>query len=204
MSKKKSEFLGALGKYMEISKAVLNEVLGLGGSDDDLRRIITDKALRQEIAKLIVKGKKVEEGIFSVTVNYNQALAQMIKAGNYNWANDDITSEHFPIVGVGEKEYKLVYVHLDRSATTKEVLEEMNRRGLEPAKIEHLLFFGAKYPEEQRKFPIVELGSDWVHPLGRRLVAYLYVVVGERGLSLDWGDPDVQWGDYYRFLAVSK
>lgn len=204
MSKKKSEFLGALGKYMEISKAVLDEVLGLGGSDDDLRRIITDKALRQEIANLIVGEKNSEKNIFTVTVDYDQALAQMIKAGNYNWANDDITSDHFPTVGVGQEECKFVLVHLDKPVTTKEALEEIRRRGLLPAKIEHLLAFGAKYPEKQREFLIVELGSVWVDPRGRRRVACLAENVGERELGLSWSVPGGEWPGHCRFLAVSK
>jgi hypothetical protein len=54
MGKKKSEFLGALGKYFEISKAVLNAVLDQGGTDDDLARILSDAELRREIARLIV------------------------------------------------------------------------------------------------------------------------------------------------------
>jgi hypothetical protein len=54
MGKKKSEFLGALGKYFEISKAVVNTVLDQGGTDDDLARILSDAELRREIARLIV------------------------------------------------------------------------------------------------------------------------------------------------------
>ena len=33
---------------------------------------------------------------FMVTVDYSRDLASMIKAGNYDYANDDITAEHFP------------------------------------------------------------------------------------------------------------
>lgn len=54
MAKKSSEFLKALGRYFEISKAVLNAVLDQGGTDDDLARILSDAELRREIARLIV------------------------------------------------------------------------------------------------------------------------------------------------------
>lgn len=57
MGKKKSEFLASLGVLWEIWKALVNEVLDQGGSDDDLRRIQTDANLRRQIAGIIVGGR---------------------------------------------------------------------------------------------------------------------------------------------------
>src|SRR3989344_1099448 len=54
MAKKTSEFLSALGVQFEIWKALVQAVLGAGGTDEHLRRIITDKKLQAKLAELIV------------------------------------------------------------------------------------------------------------------------------------------------------
>jgi hypothetical protein len=60
MARPKSEFLSAMGVAWQIFQAIVNEVLSLGGKDDDLRRILKDGKLRREIASLIVR---VEEAL---------------------------------------------------------------------------------------------------------------------------------------------
>jgi len=142
--------------------------------------------------------------VFPVTVDYGKSLDEMIKAGGYDWTNDNITAERFPVKGEGAVERKLVFVHLDRDATTDEVLSEMKRRGLKPAAIEDLMAFGAKYPDEQREFPIIGLASSWVRAVGRRCFPYLDGDGGGRRLHLHW-DWDVnRWGRDCRFLALCE
>jgi cold shock CspA family protein len=58
MARPRSEFLKSLGKLFQIVKKVADQVLTLGGSDDDIARIDVDDELVDEIAKLLVaKGK---------------------------------------------------------------------------------------------------------------------------------------------------
>lgn len=52
--RQKSEFLSAFGTAMEIFRAITNAVLERGGSDDDIRRVLTSRKLADEIAGLIV------------------------------------------------------------------------------------------------------------------------------------------------------
>ena len=59
MARQKSGLLSAMGTAFEIVKAMVDEVLNLGGSDDDLRRILTEPKLRKKIAELIVKIKHI-------------------------------------------------------------------------------------------------------------------------------------------------
>jgi len=208
MAKPKSEFLKGAGKMWAIMQVIVNAVLEMGGSDEDLHRLLTDSGLVKKIAELIMSGKqKVEEKaseIYKVVVDYSATLAEMIKAGKYDWFNDDITDKHFPIQGTGKNEVELVLVHLNRNATTKEVLEHLNGQGLEPAKIEHLLAFGSTYPELQRQFPIIALGSVWVDSHGYRYYPSLYSFDSKRRLSLYWRGDGGHWGDACRFLAVRK
>ena len=90
---------------------------------------------------------------------------------------------------------------MDRDASTDEVLAEMDRRGLRPALYEELLGFAEKYPDEQRKYPIVALGSE-ADVGGRRRVAYLWDGGDGRSLNLGWIGSG--WNDDYRFLAARK
>ncbi len=65
-----------------------------------------------------------------------------------------------------------------------------------------LLALGAEYPDLQKEFPIVALGSVWRDLGGRRLVAYLAYWRSKRSLGLRWVGLD--WGGPCRFLAASK
>ena len=142
---------------------------------------------------------------YSVSIDYTMSLKEMIKAGNYNWKNDDITDAHFPITGEGTADVKLRLICLARTATTKEVEEHLTAMDLRSATLAELLAFGATYPDKQREFPIVALGSSWVGPGSNRGVPCLdRGSDGRRGLGLDWDAPGDEWGDYYGFLAVSK
>jgi hypothetical protein len=99
------------------------------------------------------------------------------------------------------REVAFEYVHMDRNASVDAVLAEMDRLGLRPALYEELLGFAAQYPDEQRKYPIVALGSE-TRVGGFRSVACLWGDGPGRSLGLRWVDGD--WHDYYRFLAVRK
>jgi hypothetical protein len=204
MAKPKSEFLKGAGKMWAIMQVIVNAVLEMGGSDEDLHRLLNDNSLVKQIAELIVSGKKAVAKTYNVMVDYSMSLADMIKAGKYDWSNDDITDKRFSFQGTGQHEVELVMVHLNRSATTREVRQYMDEQGLEPAKIEHLLAFGATYPEIQREFPIIALGSSFVPVHGDRIYPYLHCRGGGRMLSLRWNDDDRPWVESCRFLAVGK
>ena len=137
-----------------------------------------------------------------VIVDYGQTLEQMVGAGKYDWANLDITQEHFPVSGNGKAERTLELVHFNRVMTTDQALEELDKQDFRLATIEELLAFGATYPEIQREFPIVELGSAWRDQHGMRSVAYLHREGSRRTLHLYSIKSD--WYGSYRFLAVRK
>jgi hypothetical protein len=199
MSREKSEFLSSFGIAFQIFKAIADAVLGLGGTDQDLRRILTDKSLRERIAKIIVS--EVRQ-VFKVTVDYSKSLAEMIKAGHYGWVNDAIVADHFPVQGEGQNEVEVALFHFNRNISSDDAIAEMEKAGYRPARIEELLALGASQPELQKEFPIVALGSVWQDPDGDRDVPYLFCGDAKRGLDLRWFESD--WGVLYRFAAVRK
>lgn len=101
------------------------------------------------------------EGIFPTKVNYDLSMESLMAQGNYGWKNSDINSKHFQTARKGEATLNLEVVHLNQQLASEEVIAELKKRGLRPAEIHELLFFGAQYPDEQRKYSIVALGSVW-------------------------------------------
>lgn len=143
--------------------------------------------------------------IFQLTVDYSQSLEQMIAAGRYDWKNSDITAKRFPITGKGAMEFEARYFHFNRDISSENAIKEIEAADTanpwSAAKIEHVLSHGKTFPEEQRKFPIIGLGSV-AEVDGRRRVPYLDGGDSGRGLRLRWFD--VVWSPVCRFLAVRK
>ena len=153
------------------------------------------------------------ENIFAVEVNYDQTVGEMIKAGKYDWKNFDINSQNFPVNHRQRGEMDIYLVHFDRLMEFEGVIPELDKLGLRPGELPELLAFGAKYPDVQRRFPIVALGSVWLrrfpivafgsvwrNPVGDRLVPYLCRRASERDLGLFWFVGT--WPDFCRFAAV--
>ena len=129
-------------------------------------------------------------------------LQRLISDGKYDSVNSNITDENFPVpenfvLGSDPKVF-----HFDRSISSEDVVKEMDKVGYRPAMIWDLLDFGAKNPEEQRKYPIVGLGSvGWGEWLPLRSVS-LDGRDSERCLYLRWWGRD--WFARCRFLGVRK
>ena len=152
-------------------------------------------------------GSQTNGSLFSAPIAYVQPEFEELKRRFPAYVNPDCKGKWFdPIerckgVSTENREVAFEYVHMDRDASTDEVLAEMDRRGLRPALYEELLGFAEKYPDEQRKYPIVALGSG-TDVGGLRDVAYLWSDGDGRGLDLRW--IGLGWRDDYRFLAARK
>ncbi len=127
---------------------------------------------------------------YKVTVDYGQTFEAMVAAGNYDDVFPSVSSDRFPITGEGKVERELLLARVPddpkyspRSAS--EVIAELDRHGLRPAKIEDLLALGARYPGLQREFQIVVIGSRWADPDGGHVFPFLSYHEGERILNGD-------------------
>ena len=206
MARQKSDILSGMGSGYEIVKAIADEVKNLGGGDDDLRRILSEPSLRLTLGKAIMhNGSEVSPSnatTYPVTIDYADTFEQRLASGRYDWKNSDINKKNFPVKGEGTVDRILELAHYAKDMSTDAVLAAIDAQGYRPATIEDLLAFGAKYPELQREFPIVALGSVWQNWFGNRYVAYLYRVGDKRNLDLYWFVHD--WRALYRFLVVRK
>lgn len=142
---------------------------------------------------------------FYLTVDYGLSLEQMIAAGQYDWKNDDITEKRFPIKDGGIMEFEACHFHFNRNISSENAIKEIeaadSKNPWSAAKIEHVLSHGKTFPEEQRKFPILGLGSV-AKVDGDRYVPGLDEDGSGRGLGLSWFGGG--WGSIGRFLAVRK
>lgn len=196
--------ISATGFIASFIVGLLAEIKGLGGSSEDVHRLVNPegKTLLKQIAQLIVDAGKKAKQSFKITFDTALSFADMVKAGNYGYANPNITAENFSLDAEGKTEEEVFILHFDRDISSEQAIAEMDKQGLRPATITHALAFGSQHPEEQRKYPIVFLGSSWVDSDGSRRVPCLGVDGDERLLGLRWFAYD--WNAGCRFAAVRK
>ncbi len=145
--------------------------------------------LRGEL--VVVKVLKVIAGL---------SLVERIGAGKCD-IHPSITEENFPHdpTSVGEWEWRLFC--FERFFSSEKAVAEMIANDWKPAKIEHLLAFGKKYPEEQRRYPIIGLGSSCAVD-GSQVVPELWHSGTVQGIGLgSWAG---LWQGWPRVLAVRK
>ncbi len=128
------------------------------------------------------------------------SIKMLVEAGNYDYENPNITDSNFSVESwEGERVVELI--HFDEVLSSGKAEKKLDKMGYRPATITELLAFGVKYPEEQRKFPIIALGSV-ISIDGSARVASLDGDGSKRGLDLDWRGSG--WGEVCRFLAIRK
>ena len=139
----------------------------------------------------------------TILVDETMTVEEAVKAGKFDWSNENITSSKFPKPRGGKKEKRETSVfHFKKGMSSEVVIAEMDKAGFRPGTIWDLLALAVEKPDMQRGLPIVALGSDCELD-GSRYVAYLCGGPGYRKLSLSCCF-DLGWDDYYRFLGVRK
>jgi len=139
---------------------------------------------------------------YRLIVNYDRSVEKAIKAGRYDWTNDNITSKNFPTKRSETAEIDIELIHFNRDMSTDEVLAELDKKGLRPAELHELLALGEKHPDLQREFPIIALGSVWRRSSGFRSCPCLSKDGSERDLDLGWFGHE--WDARCRFAALRK
>lgn len=143
---------------------------------------------------------------YLISVNYELSIEEAARLGGYNFINRDITSENFPTKPDGMIEKKSItveLVHFNREISTDDALHELDKMGMRPAELRELLAFGQTYPDIQRKFPVIALGSFWQYRHSRYF-PFLFSGGSERDLRMGEEYKDEGWGNLCRFAAVRK
>jgi len=98
---------------------------------------------------------------FSVTVDYDLPLRKMIEAGHYDEKNPRINAVNFAVTRHGRINLDITVLDFNYAVEFREVLMEMEKRGIRTAELHELLAFVAQYPLERQRFGVVALGSLW-------------------------------------------
>lgn len=141
-----------------------------------------------------------EADAYLVPVDYGMSVETLVLLGRYDLANINVTSQNFPTKRRGETELSIVLAHFNRLTEDDEVIRELDKVGYRPAEAHELLAFGVKYPDIQREFPILALGSVW-----RSSNKYPFILCldsyGTRRLKLSSCGA---WSKVCRFAATRK
>lgn len=145
---------------------------------------------------------------FSLTVDYSKSLDRLVRVGGYDYACPEINEDNFPVDlsnGRVEVEIDAVLMHLDRSVTGDEAMEELRRRNLRPATMFELLAFGVEYPDQPHQHSIVELGSTWEQPWSEGITLSVgFLEADPEGNMLGLDGFHMLWVPSVRFLASTK
>ncbi len=180
---------------------IRDAVLAKGGTEATLDQIgqPESQVFIDNFADMLVKAELKTRKVFPVTVDYNRTLEQMISACACGYNNPNITAANFPISGTGIVQQEIILVDFDHDVESDEVVRELAAMepALEPARIEHALAFGEKYPDVQRERPVLFLGSVWGN---------LFPCLGPWS-DLRWLDLQVwhvRWSRFCRFAAIRQ
>lgn len=187
-------------RKMAIDKGVHRDAYQSALDDGTLARFL-DTIKERKSGNGVQPTIDLATGICRFTVDFGRSLEQMIADGHYDRRNNDITAARFPISGSGKVRVEGKLFPFNRYMSSDQVERELDAAGYRVATIAELLAFGASFPDVQRQFPVVALGSVAM-VCGYRYVACLGRDGARRSLHLGWRDDD--WRDCYRFLAVRK
>ena len=164
-------------------------------------QIESGRVTRSRLQSLL-RGESFSDVGLSILCDGSRKASQLIKAGGYDWHNDWITDERFPIKKHSSVRKTIEYVTFNHDPSSEEALEEFRKRGLQRPSYEDALRFGAQHKEEQRNGPIVFLHEPVLAPDGSRFVLVLDGGAGLRSLFLGWFD--YRWPRGYRVAGVRE
>jgi len=175
-------------------------IVANGGKPEDLE-IVTKLGVANALARIVRYYIALLGDVYIVTVDYNLPPEKMIAECVCDYVNPNITPANFSITGEGQSNEEIFLLHFDCDMSSAAAIKEMHELGLEPARLEHALAFEKKFPDKQREFSIIFLGS---HGLinGYLDVPCLRKGGSKRGLNLR--DFYCYWDRYHRFAAVRK
>lgn len=109
---------------------------------------------------LSVKDRQLlESQSYSVSMDYDESIEDLARAGNYARVNSEINSPNFPSSETGNVELAMTLVRFGPQTSPSKLTAQEEKSGLRAATIKELLAFGRIYPELQKEISIVGLGS---------------------------------------------
>lgn len=198
MAKNVSAIVSGAGWVADFMGQLVEGLRRKGCTDEEIHSLVTAK-VRPAMEKIV---DAVAELIRTAKIGDGRSTEELVRAGNYNYANPDINSRNFPVRPTNCGMREIVLLEFDHDPTSEEVLAEAKKQDLERPVYEDALYFGVEHPEVQRERPVVFLHEPWRNPHGGRYVLYLWSSAGYRRLGLDCFDG--RWYRVCRFAFVRK
>jgi len=203
-------------KVIGRSAECLRRLMEAGLSYKNLQLPIDDPKMRDRLVRFWKSGgqevKQAVDSVARIFVDYTKPLQRLIDDNHFNYVNSGITEEYFPIIKRLNNKVKIrVFSTQDlvgetKCVTSKEALKALTEKGYRPAELPEGLAYAKANPNEQKKYPIVVLGSIGQGWSGwwpsYRAVPYFHSWNDERHLFMNGVKLD--WISRSRFLAVRK
>ena len=204
-----SELILDVGQVNELKMALRRAGYGAGEvkrlTEGDIlarvREVLLDRAQIVPIKASTIQ--PVEVACSILTVPPGLTFAERIIAGNYDWTNSNVGEKRFPHdpMTIGEWEFDLF--HPNRNISSENAKKEAEVDGWVVAKWEHLFAYGKAFPEKQKKFPIIALGSVYCGRGDHRVLA-LGFWLGRSKRQVVLRHWDNVWLPRSHFLRVRK
>jgi len=178
----------------------LGTLIERAGGCEQVRRILSGEFEVQLVATegVIVQPPPAER---FVTIPAGVEFETRVARGRYGWRHSDLTEAQFPVTADQCGDLHFRRFHFARSISSVEAIQSIREAGFEPAKIGHVLAFGEESPGEQRRYPVIGLGSQ-AEVDQKVSVPALWFDGERRTLDLIWFEGD--WHRNYRFLGVRR
>jgi len=180
--------------YKQVANVILDKACNLSESEREALKGLLDGFSSDQL--------QISFPSYSITVNYDLSVEQLIQASMFSWFNDSVVSRHFPSSEKGVAEILVFLVNFNRDISSKDVIRELDRQGFRPATLKELLALSIAHPDLQRNNCIVAFGSIWCDSGGGVFVPYLYG--GESGRDLNLGGWSGVWYSHWQFAAVRR
>ncbi len=180
----------------------LNSLVKKAGGHEQVLRILSGELKIQILSTTSDPDVAIpDETEQFLTVSSDLAFGERIFRGNYGSINCSLTEDMFPVTEDQHGEWEWKLFRFKENLSCENLIRLIKKDGFEPAQTGHILTFGEINPEEQRKYPIIGLGSIAEVGLGR-VVLGPWSDYDRRELHLYWFVDD--WRDYFRFLGVRR
>lgn len=140
-----------------------------------------------------------------VDVDFTKSKRELINAGKYGYVDSRLMHGEFPVKGSGTGRIQILIVNFGRPMTSAEILNELEEMKLRPINFRELLAIGKQYPNLQRNFPIVALGSAiWKDAAGAEYCGILSKFQKERWIGVSYlNENKYYWKSECCFGAIS-
>ena len=141
---------------------------------------------------------------YSVNVDYDKTVDELIKAANFDSENKFISDKTFLSTERGRATVDIYMLSFYTSLESKVIIKEIDKHGFHPITLKELLTLAATYPliPKTPDGSIVALGSTLLFPYNHLSVPHLFKMFKKRRLELVWYRG--LWTTSFIFAVVPK